>query len=67
MSGLGADGGPWGIEAASASKLIKALAQVPDGATLHKIYVTGNLGVMIEDELVAYIDLQTGEYVEATG
>lgn len=64
---IGADGDPWGIRAASPSSLIAALAQVPDGAELWKVYVTANLGVVIEGELIAVIDLQTGEYRETTG
>lgn len=64
MNRVGPDGDPWGLPAATAWDLVDALSHVPEGATLWKIHVTGNLGVIVEDELVAVIDLATGEYVE---
>ena len=67
MKMIGPDGDPWGIPAADRDTLIEALAQVPDEAELWKVYVTGNLGVVFDDELIAIIDLQTGTYNEAGG
>lgn len=39
-----------------------ALEDLPEGAELWKIYVTGNLGVIIDGELIGVLDLVSGEF-----
>ena len=58
----GPDGGPWGIRAADPERLMMALEDLPEEAELWKIYTTGNLGVMIDNELVGILDLADGQY-----